>query len=167
MVDEQTLNAQGNAAPLKRTVEKVLTWVGVGLHIVWVIVLVYILSLVKSPEFQNELQLTTQDVENYQIASVLIIALGLVPLIFSVVAAFIFKKQILAGILLIIGALTGLFLTGSLIAALLWLVASIMLFVRKPKNPSNGVYQTDHPYRYDTYDETDTGVNLNDEKKDL
>lgn len=139
----------GTQKPFKRTVEKVLTWVGIVLHIIWIGLLVGAVKLFQSPEFQQEIDATGQDISQLENLGTSTFLLALIPLVFAIVAVFIFKKNILAGILLILAAVTSLFLTMSLISAVLWLVAGIMLIVRKPKrqdammyhdpNHSNGV----------------------------
>ncbi|MTV22899.1 DUF4064 domain-containing protein [Staphylococcus delphini] len=130
----------GTQKPFKRTVEKVLTWVGIVLHIIWIGLLVGAVKLFQSPEFQQEIDATGQDISQLENLGTSTFLLALIPLVFAIVAVFIFKKNILAGILLILAAVTSLFLTMSLISAVLWLVAGIMLIVRKPKRQDTVMY---------------------------
>ncbi|HCU5978644.1 TPA: DUF4064 domain-containing protein [Staphylococcus pseudintermedius] len=130
----------GTQKPFKRTVEKVLTWVGIVLHIVWILLLVGLVKVIQTPEFQQEIQATGQDIAQIENLGSSTFLLALIPLVFAIVAVFTFKKNILAGILLILAAATGLFLTMSLISAVLWLIAGIMLIVRKPKRQDTVMY---------------------------
>ncbi|HHU6750678.1 TPA: DUF4064 domain-containing protein [Staphylococcus pseudintermedius] len=123
----------GTQTPFKRTAEKVLTWVGIVLHIIWILLLVGLVKVIQTPEFQQEIQATGQDIGQIENLGSNTFLLALIPLVLAIVAVFIFKKNILAGILLILAAVTGLFLTMSFISAVLWLIAGIMLIVRKPK----------------------------------
>ncbi|PCF42003.1 DUF4064 domain-containing protein [Staphylococcus delphini] len=130
----------GMQKPFKRTVEKVLTWVGIVLHFIWIGLLVGAVKLFQSPEFQQEIDATGQDISQLENLGTNTFLLALIPVVLAIVAVFIFKKNILAGILLILAAVTGLFLTMSLISAVLWLVAGIMLIVRKPKRQDTVMY---------------------------
>ncbi|MEJ7541158.1 DUF4064 domain-containing protein [Staphylococcus intermedius] len=185
MTNQYTYNEQQNhhafnndlnktQKPFKRTVEKVLSWIGIVLHIIWIVALVGLVQLIQTPEFQQEIEATGQDMSQLDYLGPSSFLLPLIPVLFAIVAVFIFKKNILAGILLILAAVTGVFLSVSLIAGLLWLIAGIMLIVRKPKrqdammyhdpNHSNGVNRqqtTTDPYVYGQ----ETTKSVNDEQR--
>ncbi|QHW36596.1 DUF4064 domain-containing protein [Staphylococcus ursi] len=130
----------GTQKPFKRTVEKVLSWVGIVLHIIWILLLVGFVQVLQTPEFQQEIEATGQDIAQLDNIGSSTFLLALIPIVLAIVAVFIFKKNILAGILLILAAATGFFLTMSLISAVLWLIAGIMLIVRKPKRQDTVMY---------------------------
>ena len=162
----ETTNAQGfnnehvhhdnfqNDKPFKRTVEKVLTWVGIVLHALWALLIIgfgsQLPKLLQNQEVQQQLQQQGQDpsqlTEQSQNIIPTLFTVG-IPLILALIAVFLFKKRILAGILLIVSALLALFLSASLIAAILWLIAGIMLLVRKPKTHDTGTHRhTEEPH---------------------
>lgn len=125
--------------PFKRTTEKVLTWIGIVLHALWVLIILgagsFLPELLKNKNFQQEFQ--KQGIDSNQVVQqsqdyLPILLYVILPLLLALIAAFLFKKRILAGVLLIIASILA-FFSASLIAALLWFIAAIMLFVRKPK----------------------------------
>lgn len=131
--------------PFKRTVEKVLTWIGLVLHLIWGLLIAFGVSMIPkiqsgSPELRKAMIEEGYDPElfnNVDPTSMIIFAIVMtvIPFILALIAVFLFKKSVLAGILLILAAVLGVVMSGSFIAALLWFVAAIMLFVRKPKDP--------------------------------
>lgn len=161
---------------IKRTVEKVLTWIGIILHLIWAIIGTVGISLLPQlanndeiREALNEQGKNADELANQSVSvGSLIIPFG-IPLVLAIIAVFLFKKRILAGILLVIAALTGLFLSGSLIAAILWLIAGIMLFARKPKNNINPNYNTaQHEHiNSDRHNEHFDQSKVNDLKSDV
>ncbi|QLK85738.1 DUF4064 domain-containing protein [Staphylococcus sp. 17KM0847] len=128
--------------PFKRTAEKVLTWIGIVLHAIWMAIIVGFGSMMPKLLQENEEIRQTiieqgQDPDQLATQSANIggtFGTMVIPLILALVAVFLLRKRILSGVLLLLASLTGLFLSGSFIAAVLWLIAAIMLFVRKPKN---------------------------------
>lgn len=185
MTNQYTYNEQQNnhdgpgymndaQKPFKRTAEKVLTWVGIVLHLIWAVILFGAIQMFKSPEFQREIDAAGQDISQIQNIGAPTILLALLPLVLAIVAVFIFKKNILAGILLIIAAVAGVFLSGSLVAGLLWLIAGIMLIVRKPKRQDDMMYHDDRSNDVHTQQNTssdpyvyrnDTTRSVNDEHR--
>ncbi|WP_105986054.1 DUF4064 domain-containing protein [Staphylococcus chromogenes] len=143
-----------NYKPFKRTVEKVLTWIGIVLHALWALLIIgfgsQLPKLLQNKEIQQQLQQQGQDpsqlTEQSQNIIPTLFTVG-IPLILALIAAFLFKKRILAGILLIVAALLALFLSASLIVAILWLIAGIMLLVRKPKNHHTDARYAQEPRR--------------------
>ncbi|PWZ95602.1 hypothetical protein DD924_15200, partial [Staphylococcus pseudintermedius] len=71
--------------PFKRTVEKVLTWVGIVLHIVWILLLVGFVKVIQTPEFQQEIQATGQDIAQIENLGSSTFLLALIPLVFAIV----------------------------------------------------------------------------------
>ncbi len=67
------------------------------------------------------------------------LVIGIIILIIALIAAFLIGKAKIAGVLLIIAGVIS--LLGNWINAVLWIVAGIMLLVRKPKAP---VYSKDN-----------------------
>lgn len=185
MTNQYTYNEQQNhhdgpgymndaQKPFKRTAEKVLTWVGIVLHLIWAVILFGAIQMFKSPEFQREIDAAGQDISQIENIGAPTILLALLPLVLAIVAVFIFKKNILAGILLILAAATGVFLSGSLVAGLLWLIAGIMLIVRKPKRQNDMMYAPDSSNDDDAQQNTssdpyvyrnDTTPSVNDENR--
>lgn len=131
--------------PFNRKIEKVLTWIGLVLHLIWAVILTGAAAMVpklqsENPEVRQALMEQGQDPDilnsiNPTTYIILAVVMTVIPFILALIAVFLFKKAVLAGILLILAAVLSVILSGSFIAALLWLVAAIMLFVRKPKNP--------------------------------
>lgn len=137
--DRHQYDSYQHQKPFKRTAEKVLTWIGIVLHALYALLILgagsFIPQLLKNKDFQQEFQ--KQGIDSNQVAQQsqdyfpVLLYVG-VPLLLALIAAFLFKKRILAGVILIIASILALF-SASLIAALLWFIAAIMLFVRKPK----------------------------------
>ncbi|MBI5975818.1 DUF4064 domain-containing protein [Staphylococcus canis] len=137
-------NHNHNHGYIKRTAEKALTWIGIILHLIWTILAAvgvsFLPKLAQNKDVQqalNEQGQNANEIANQSgsFAS-LLIPFG-IPLLLALIAVFLFRKRVLAGVLLILAALIGFFLSGSLIAAILWLIAGIMLLARKPKNGVN------------------------------
>ncbi|MBT2813581.1 DUF4064 domain-containing protein [Staphylococcus coagulans] len=137
---ERIVNKNDAKVPFKRTAEKILTWVGIVLHAIWFVLIIGAIAIFKNPEFQQQIEMTGQDASQLNNINPTSLITFLIPLVIALVAVFLFKKPILAGILLIIAAATGVFLSASLISGILWLIAGIMLLVRKPKK-GNYIYQ--------------------------
>ncbi|UXR78971.1 MULTISPECIES: DUF4064 domain-containing protein [unclassified Staphylococcus] len=140
--------------PFKRTIEKSLTWIGLVLHLIWGLLIAFGTSMLpkiqsESPELRKALIEEGYDPEllnKIDPTSMIIIAIVMtvIPFILALIAVFLFKKSVLAGILLILAAVLGVVMSGSFIAALLWFVAAIMLFVRKPKDSKYVVSNDEH-----------------------
>ncbi|KAK55476.1 DUF4064 domain-containing protein [Staphylococcus lugdunensis] len=163
---------------IKRTGEKVLTWIGFILHTLYVIFLVLIQMMVSDSDFKeqlaNELQKnpdsnvsrdqTIEAVNSVATNSSGWIMIGIVILGLTLVAAIMLSKHpTISAILLIIAVVLSVF-NVSWVAGILWLIAAIMLLVRRPKNQYayNSGTTTDIPpeenERYNNYSE-----NHNDE----
>ncbi len=142
---------------MKRTIEKILTWVGILLQFLLIFVMALIVpflndesakdSLIQSINNSGEFnQNATQiDPSRYiDIASSLfLMALGAVivcTIIALICALLINRLPKVVGVVLILIAIVTVF-TFNLITALLWLIAGIMLLVRKPQQP---IYEDGH-----------------------
>ncbi|MCS4486719.1 DUF4064 domain-containing protein [Staphylococcus americanisciuri] len=128
--------------PFKRTGEKVLSWIGIVLHVIWGLLLIgagTFLPKLAEQNYEIQQSLAEQGYDPNQLANggaaiVMTAIMAVIPFILALIAVFLFHKNVLAGILLILAAVSGVFLSGSFLAGLLWFIAAIMLFVRKPKN---------------------------------
>ena len=140
---------------IKRTGEHVLTWIGVGLTALAVLMTGLMLPLMHSEDFITGMQEgSTGDItyeEMLQSATVLqgfitfALIINLIALVLAVIGGiFISKKAKTAAILLLIAGIIS--LLGNWISAILWIIAAIMLFSRKPKNNS---LTEDGYYNYD------------------
>ncbi|AVL77163.1 hypothetical protein CEQ12_05065 [Staphylococcus cohnii] len=130
---------------MKRTAERILAWIGIGLQLLGVIVLAIFLPLIGNGDNKNAMiQAMMEDdssitYENGEAVINMLSALVTAGLVLSIVllivaiigAVLIGKKAKAAGILLIIVGVIS--LIGNWITAILWLVAGIMLLVRKPQ----------------------------------
>ncbi|MGV3243678.1 DUF4064 domain-containing protein [Staphylococcus sp. 11262D007BW] len=143
---QQPFNSQPRpnaGGPIKRTIEKVLTWIGIVLHLIWALLGIFgaamMPKLLNSEEAREALEEQGQNVDqfaNMEVPMGFLTVQFAIPLVLALIAVFLFKKRILAGVLLIVAALAGLFMNASFIAAILWFIAAIMLFVRKPHSPN-------------------------------
>ncbi|NWK83366.1 DUF4064 domain-containing protein [Staphylococcus sp. GSSP0090] len=140
---------------MKRTIERVLTWIGIALQILGVVVIAVLLPMLGNGEvkdafisqmMQDDSSFTYEDGNAiFSTFSGLLttgLVLGIILLIIALIAVFLIsKKPKVAGILLIIAGVIS--FLGNWINAILWLVAGIMLLVRKPKEPIYGKEEDD------------------------
>ncbi|MFW3516964.1 DUF4064 domain-containing protein [Staphylococcus caprae] len=146
---------------IKRTGEKVLSWIGNILHLLYLGFIVLMVSMMGNKDFKDEMINSSQSSnpnvssdqlnQSYGMLSsmgtgfiIFLIALLILAIIGTILIS---KKPKVAGILLIIAGIIGIFT--SFIAGILWLIAGIMLLARKPKddiydnydnNNHNGAY---------------------------
>lgn len=125
---------------MKRTAEHILTWIGVGLQTIGILIIAFFALFfgASGDDFKESLvsegAYTLQEANDvttlFTFMTTFGVIGGIILLILAVVGGiFINKNAKLAGILLIIAGILGLFVS---IAGILWLVAGIMLLVRKP-----------------------------------
>ena len=125
---------------IKRTAEKVLTWIGVGIQTIAILFCGFLALVIglNSNEFETALlEDGTYTVDEAQFVVMIYnffvnfaVIFGILALILAIVGGvFINKKTKLAGILLIIAGVLSFFFS---LSGILWLVAGIMLLVRKP-----------------------------------
>ena len=125
---------------MKRTAEHVLTWIGVGLQAIGILIIAFFALFLSASgdDFKESLvaegAYTLQEANDVTMLFTFMTTIGVIGgiilLILAVVGGiFINKNAKLAGILLIIAGVLSLFFS---IAGILWLVAGIMLLVRKP-----------------------------------
>lgn len=143
---------------IKRTAEHILTWIGVGLSALGLLVLGLILPFISGDDFIQVIQegdgsLTYEDAAAsasfFHAFATIGLVLGIITLILAIIGGvFINKKAKTAGILLLIaGVIT---LLGNWIVAILWIIAGIMLLVKKPKRDT---LTEDGYYNYDKANE--------------
>lgn len=159
---------------IKRTVEKVLSWIGNILHLLYLIFIALMVSMMGNKDFKNQMIDNTQS-SNQGVTSGelnhsynLISGMGsgfliffIVLLILAIIATILIsKKPKIAGvILLIIGILA--IITSSFLAGVLWIIAGIMLLVRKSKNDKYDYHDNYHDdvnnnhYKDNQYEEND------------
>ncbi|WP_436855979.1 DUF4064 domain-containing protein [Staphylococcus caeli] len=153
---------------MKRTIERVLTWIGIVLQLLGVVFIAIAMPLMGNSEIKDSFiqgMMEEESTFSYQdgtdmfnvLSGLMVVALiiGIILLIVAVIAAFLIgKKSKVAGILLIVVGVIS--LVGSWINAILWLVAGIMLLVRKPKAP---IYGKEEEGNYNPYIKDGSQVN--------
>ncbi|EFU83721.1 DUF4064 domain-containing protein [Staphylococcus lugdunensis] len=132
---------------IKRTVETVLTWSGIILHAVYFFILLLMSLIFTNDDFKKfmimkEIQRPDENVTlseavmSVNVLSTLVTIQAIINIVILVLAIigviFIHRRTNVSAILLIIAAVLCL-LNASWVAFVLWLIASIMLFARKPK----------------------------------
>ncbi|MGC7760729.1 DUF4064 domain-containing protein [Staphylococcus epidermidis] len=135
---------------IQRKGELILSWIGNGLHLLYVFLVGIFFIMTQTSEFKNGMiqGFIEENPGEYDLAyqtDNLILGLGvvfiiilLILLIVSIVAAILIGKNAkVSGILLVITGIIGLFL--SFIAGALWLIAGIMLLVRKPQTQNDQI----------------------------
>ncbi len=144
---------------IKRTVEHILTWLGVVLQAIAAIMFLVLKPLMGNNNFKDQMISESQKQGNSVSTSELnqgIDALGsfisfltwgaVISLILAIIGGILIsKKPKIAGILLIIAGLIA--LLSNWISFILWIVAGIMLLVRKGKkkdNYANGYYDNNN-----------------------
>ncbi|MEB7462907.1 DUF4064 domain-containing protein [Staphylococcus succinus] len=161
---------------IKRTIERVLSWIGIILQLIGVVAMALFLPLMGNNDFKDTVvqsmqeqdsSFTKQDsTEILDILSSLItfgLVFSIIVLIIAIIAAtLIGKKAKLAGVLLIIAGVVS--ILGNWINAILWIVAGIMLLVRKPKNDNddNKVHTQDDDLEYLDKEEQSASQQQND-----
>ncbi|MGI2244287.1 DUF4064 domain-containing protein [Staphylococcus cohnii] len=116
---------------MNRKAENILTWIGVGLQtlIAFIFTLIFIFAI-----FGESVSSTNAtDEQNNMLFSTVFFVISVLILIVSIIAGINIKKRTKSsGILLII---LGVFsLIGNFISGILWIIAGILLLVRKPKS---------------------------------
>ena len=135
---------------IQRKGELILSWIGNGLHLLYVFLVGIFFIMTQTSEFKNgmiqgfieenpgEYDLAYQTYNLMLGLGVVFIIILLILLIVSIVAAILIGKNAkVSGILLVITGIIGLFL--SFIAGALWLIAGIMLLVRKPQTQNDQI----------------------------
>ncbi len=135
---------------IPRKGELILSWIGNGLHLLYVFLIGIFFIMTQTSDFKNEMiqGFIEENPEEYDLAyqtynlmlglGVVLIIILLILLIVSIVAAILIGKNAkVSGILLVITGIIGLFL--SFIAGALWLIAGIMLLVRKPQTQNDQI----------------------------
>ncbi|KRG08373.1 DUF4064 domain-containing protein [Staphylococcus sp. NAM3COL9] len=137
---------------MKRTVEKILTWVGIILQFILIFLMAIVTpflndasvkdSLIQSLNNSQEFNQVSNQMTPSQLlemaSSLFIIALGVViicTIIAIIFALLINKIPKVSGVVLIVIAIVTVF-TFNWITALLWFIAGILLLVRKAYKPS-------------------------------
>ena len=161
---------------IKRTGEKVLSWIGNILHLLYLGFIVLMVSMMGNKDFKDEMinssQSSNPNVSSDQLNQyygmlssmgtgfiIFLIAL----LILAIIGTILISKTKVAGILLIIAGIIGIFT--SFIAGILWLIVGIMLLARKPKDDiynhngdyANNEYQSNN--NHERYENGDQQVN--------
>lgn len=144
---------------IKRTIEHILTWIGVALQALIAIMFLVLKPLMSNDSFKDQMIRESQNQGNTLSASEMnqgFDALGsffsfltwgaVITLVLAIIGGILIsKKPKIAGILLIIAALVA--IMSNWISAILWIVAGIMLLVRKGKKKDtydNGYYDNNN-----------------------
>ena len=135
---------------IQRKGELILSWIGNGLHLLYVFLVGIFFIMTQTSDFKNgmiqgfieenpgEYDLAYQTYNLMLGLGVVFIIILLILLIVSIVAAILIGKNAkVSGILLVITGIIGLFL--SFIAGAFWLIAGIMLLVRKPQTQNDQI----------------------------
>ena len=126
---------------IQRKGELILSWIGNGLHLLYVFLIGIFFIMTQTSDFKNGMIQGFIDENPYNLMlglGVVLIIILLILLIVSIVAAILIGKNAkVSGILLVITGIIGLFL--SFIAGALWLIAGIMLLVRKPQTQNDQI----------------------------
>lgn len=135
---------------IQRKGELILSWIGNGLHLLYVFLVGIFFIMTQTSDFKNGMiqGFIEENPEEYDLAyqtynlmlglGVVLIIILLILLIVSIIAAILIGKNAkVSGILLVITGIIGLFL--SFIAGALWLIAGIMLLVRKPQTQNDQI----------------------------
>ncbi|CAM3130995.1 hypothetical protein CD039_09420 [Staphylococcus argensis] len=125
---------------MKRTAEKVLSWIGIVVSILGIILFAVAKPLFNSdsvdPDTVNSdqsVEQARQGMENLSSSMTTLIVISIIGTILALIAVFLIKKsRVAAGVLLIIAGIV--FIFANWICTILFLIAGIMLLVRKPKN---------------------------------
>ena len=144
-------NKKGDNIIMKRTAERVLSWIGVGITALSFLVTIYWIfnyivfanstkeALVESGLYSNSEAETY--ISTWSVISIISVILAIIFLILSILSAiWIGKKTKAAGIILLVSGIIN-FFSINFVAGILWIIAGIMLLVRKPKQPiDQGAY---------------------------
>lgn len=135
---------------IQRKGELTLSWIGNGLHLLYVFLIGIFFIMTQTSDFKNGMiqGVIEENPGEYDLAyqtynimlglGVVLIIILLILLIVSIVAAILIGKNTkVSGILLVITGIIGLFL--SFMAGVLWLIAGIMLLVRKPQTQNDQI----------------------------
>lgn len=135
--------------PISRVPEKIFGWLGWLALLAIVIFIAYLsFALVKDPDFvnvireqsinmANEQGISAAEVESMVLDSIgnmwILSLIGVIPLIISFIGLIKMRKRILAGVLLLITAIIIAPFIITLFSSLMFVIAAILLFVRKDK----------------------------------
>lgn len=125
---------------MKRTAEKVLSWIGIVFGILGIIFFFLAKPLFNPDKVDTDAvnagksaEQARQGAENMSAAMTTGVVTSIIALILALIAVFLIKKnRIAAGVLLIIAGIIAFF--SNWICTILFLIAGIMMLVRKPKN---------------------------------
>ncbi|MCZ4236685.1 DUF4064 domain-containing protein [Staphylococcus equorum] len=161
---------------IKRTTERVLTWIGIALQLIGVVLIAVFIPMIGNNEVKETViqQMMADDPSfSYEdgtnifgmLSSLLTagLVLSIVILIIAIIGAILInKKAKAAGILLIlVGVISFL---GNWINAILWIVAGVMLLVRKLKQPIHGEGEMYNDNKQDAVNESYERSNSNQDQ---
>ncbi|HLR18943.1 MAG TPA: DUF4064 domain-containing protein [Staphylococcus sp.] len=164
---------------MKRTTERVLTWIGIVLQLIGVVLIAIFIPMISNNEVKESViqQMMADDPSfSYQdganifgmLGSLLTVGLilSIIILIIAIIGAILIgKKAKAAGILLIIVGVVS--FLGNWINAILWIVAGIMLLVRKPKAPVYDENEIQSNQRHDEVNHSYENTNRDNDLKDF
>lgn len=155
--------------PISRVPEKIFGWLGWLALLAIVIFIAYLsFALVKDPEFvnvireqsinmANEQGISAAEVESMVLDSIgnmwILSLIGVIPLIISFIALIKMRKRILAGVLLLITAIIIAPFIITLFSSLMFVIAAILLFVRKDKETRVDEFEHFDNRNVDDYDD--------------
>lgn len=141
---------------MKRTAEKVLTWIGILVQIVMIALMALVLPFLNDPSIKNEAineiqtmksngnlsqfltQITPSQLFDFvKQGAIIIIIMAVVCFVLAIIMTQLMRRiPKTIGVILILVAIVNL-LTGNLLTSLLWLIAGIMLMARSDKTMRN------------------------------
>ncbi|GEP83603.1 membrane protein [Staphylococcus piscifermentans] len=155
---------------IKRTAEHILTWIGVGLSAIGLLLIGLVLPFMSADSFIQGMQegdgnITYEDATMtaslFQNVGIFVLILGLITLVIAIIGGvFINKNAKTAGILILIAGVIS--LLGNWVVAILWIIAGILLLVKKPQRDT---LTEDGYYNYDKANEVAKDRNNEDPYK--
>lgn len=155
--------------PISRVPEKIFGWLGWLALLAIVIFIAYLsFALVKDPDFvnvireqsinmANEQGISAAEVESMVLDSIgnmwILSLIGVIPLIISFIGLIKMRKRILAGVLLLITAIIIAPFIITLFSSLMFVIAAILLFVRKDKETIVDEFEHFDNSNVDDYDD--------------
>ena len=155
--------------PISRIPEKIFGWLGWLALLAIVIFIAYLsFALVKDPDFvnvireqsinmANEQGISAAEVESMVLDSIgnmwILSLIGVIPLIISFIGLIKMRKRILAGVLLLITAIIIAPFIITLFSSLMFVIAAILLFVRKDKETIVDKFEHHDNRNFNDYDD--------------
>ncbi|MBE7355487.1 DUF4064 domain-containing protein [Staphylococcus haemolyticus] len=152
---------------MKRTAEKILSWTGVAIHVVGLLLATITLFGMRMDFNTPNSTIDATTMNLYYVIYIFTILILIIAIIASILIT---KKSKLSGILLIVSGV--LVLIPNFISAILWIISGVMMLIKKPKpslynNLNNQKELKDHTYEaHDPYERNKFSKESSDEDKE-